>query len=91
MKRNRPLRGGLLLLAASSLTVWPWALPAPRVFYDYFPLPGRGWISALGPYDEHLVQVSLVVYLVYAALRLPPHDGPTHSLFWATTSRNSSL
>jgi len=24
-------------------------------FYEIFPLPGRHWISILGPYNEHLV------------------------------------
>lgn len=50
------LRGGLLLLAASALTVGLWTLLVPRSFYDDCPLPGRNWVSALGPYNEHLVR-----------------------------------
>jgi hypothetical protein len=50
------LRIGLLFLAATTLNGSLWALPFPRSFYDYFPLPGRDWVSTLGPYDEHLVR-----------------------------------
>jgi hypothetical protein len=70
------LRGGLLLLAASSLTVGLWALLVPRSFYEDFPLPGRDWVSALGPYNEHLVRdvgalnLALGVLLVAAAILL---------------------
>ena len=50
------LRGGLLLLASAPLVVGVWALLVPRSFYDDFPLPGREWVSTLGPYNEHLVR-----------------------------------
>ena len=50
------LRLGLLLLAAVPLTVGVWALFLPRSFYENFPLSGRDWVSALGPYNEHLVR-----------------------------------
>jgi len=33
-----------------------WALLAPRSFYDDFPGGGRSWVSALPPYNEHLVR-----------------------------------
>jgi hypothetical protein len=65
-----------LLLAASALTVGLWALPAPRAFHEDFPLPGRVWVSTLGPYDEHLVRdvgamyLALGVLLVLAAVLL---------------------
>ena len=49
-------RAGLLLLAATTLNGSLWALPFPRSFYEDFPLPGREWVSTLGPYDEHLVR-----------------------------------
>jgi len=67
------LRGGLLILAASALTVGLWALLVPRSFYDGFPLPGREWVSTLGPYNEHLVRdvgalnLALGVLLLLAA------------------------
>ena len=53
-----------------------WALFAPRSFYDDFPGAGRSWVSALGPYDEHLVRdvgssfTALVVLVVLAAVFL---------------------
>ena len=73
MKRGW-LRGGLLVLAVSALTVGFWAMPAPRSFYYDFPLPGRAWVSTLGPYNEHLVRdvgelnLALGVLLVLAAV-----------------------
>ncbi len=74
--RERLFRGGLLVLAATEVGVALWALLAPRSFYDDFPGGGRSWISALGPYDEHLVRdvgssfTALVVLLVLAAVFL---------------------
>src|SRR3712207_2072212 len=50
------LRAGLLLLASAPLVVGMWALLVPHSFYDDFPLPGRNWVSTLGPYNEHLVR-----------------------------------
>jgi hypothetical protein len=49
-------RVGLLFVAATTLNGSLWALPFPRSFYEHFPLPGRDWVSTLGPYDEHLVR-----------------------------------
>jgi hypothetical protein len=71
--RQRLLRGGLLLLAATPLVGGLWALLVPRAFYEDFPLPGRDWVSTLGPYNEHLVSdygalnLALAVLLVVAA------------------------
>ena len=70
------LRLPLLLLAASTFGGSLWALPFPRSFYDDFPIPGWGWVSALGPYNEHLVRdygamnLALGVLLISAALFL---------------------
>ncbi len=53
-----------------------WALLVPRSFYDDFPLPGRDWVSTLGPYNEHLVRdvgalnLALGVLLATAAILL---------------------
>lgn len=69
-------RGGLLVLAATQVVTGLWALVAPRSFYDDFPGGGRDWVSALGPYDEHLVRdvgssfTALVVLVVLAAVFL---------------------
>ena len=70
------LRIGLLLLAATALGGGFWALILPRSFYEDFPLPGRDWVSSLGPYNEHLVRdygelnLALGVLLVFAAVML---------------------
>lgn len=75
-KHRRWLRGGLLLVAASPLAGGLWALLLPRLFYEDFPLPGRAWVSTLGPYNEHLVRdygalnLALGVLLVSAAIYL---------------------
>ncbi len=74
MMRGGWLRGGLLLVAATTLGAGLWALPFPRSFYGDFPFPGWGWISTLGPYNEHLVRdygamnLALGVLLVSAAI-----------------------
>lgn len=74
--RAGTFRVGLLILAASNVVTGLWALVAPRSFYDDFPGAGRGWVSALGPYDEHLVRdvgssfTALVVLVVLAAVFL---------------------
>ena len=70
------LRLGISLLVFSALSVGIWALLAPRSFYDDFPAAGRGWVSAFGPYNEHLVRdvgalnLALGVLLVLAAILL---------------------
>ncbi len=75
MKRSW-LRATLLLLASAPLVIGVWALLVPRSFYDDFPLPGRDWVSALGPYNEHLVRdvgalnLALGVLLATAAILL---------------------
>src|SRR3712207_7201681 len=71
---RRWLRGGLLFVAATPLAGGLWALLLPRVFYEDFPLPGREWVSTLGPYNEHLIRdygalnLALAVLLVSAAI-----------------------
>lgn len=70
------LRIGLLFLAATTLNGSLWVLPFPRSFYEDFPLPGRDWVSTLGPYDEHLVRdygalnLALGILLVATAIFL---------------------
>lgn len=73
---RRWLLGGLLFVAATPLAGGLWALLLPRVFYEDFPLPGREWVSTLGPYNEHLIRdygalnLALAVLLVSAAIYL---------------------
>jgi hypothetical protein len=53
-----------------------WTLLVPHSFYDDFPLPGRDWVSTLGPYNEHFVRdvgalnLALGVLLASAAVLL---------------------
>jgi hypothetical protein len=66
----------LLFVAVTPLVGGFWALLFPRAFYDDFPLPGRDWVSTLGPYNEHLVRdygalnLALAVLLMSAAIFL---------------------
>jgi hypothetical protein len=46
----------LAALAVTGLSVGVWALFGPQSFYDSFPGGGRAWVSADGPYNEHLVR-----------------------------------
>jgi hypothetical protein len=70
------MRAGLLLLAFPSAVIAAWGLAAPRNFYDSFPGAGRHWVSALPPYNEHLLRdfsaasLAMVVFLVGAAILL---------------------
>lgn len=70
------MRWGLLLLALPSAVIAGWGLIAPRGFYDTFPGAGRHWVSALPPYNEHLLRdfgaasLAMVVFLVGAAILL---------------------
>jgi hypothetical protein len=72
----RFIRYGLLVLAVSQASTGLWALLAPRSFYDDFPAGRGGWVSALGPYNEHLtidygsLSLALVTVLVAAAVIL---------------------
>jgi hypothetical protein len=86
--RQGLLRGGLLFLAITPLVGGLWALLVPRTFYEDFPLPGRYWISTLGPYNEHLVRdygalnLALAVLLVSAAILLKRHLAPVALVTW---------
>jgi hypothetical protein len=54
--RRRWLRAGLIVLAITPGVLAAWILAAPRSFYDDFPGGGREWVSALPPYNEHLLR-----------------------------------
>ena len=74
--RHLWLRVGLGLLAVAAADLGLWALAAPRSLYDDFPGGGRSWVSAVGPYNEHLVRdvgglnLALALLLVAAAVLL---------------------
>ncbi|MEO6468973.1 MAG: hypothetical protein ABIP21_07715 [Acidimicrobiia bacterium] len=74
--KTRLLRIGLIYQAGAMALVGFWAAFAPRSFFTDFPGGGRHWISADGPFNEHLVRdvgelsLALLVVLVAAAITL---------------------
>jgi hypothetical protein len=76
---DRDVRGSVVgilwVLAAAQGMVGTWALVAPLVFYEGFPLPGHAWVALLPPFNEHLVRdvgalnLALAAVLAGAALR----------------------
>jgi hypothetical protein len=68
------IRAGLVLLAIPSIVIAAWSLISPRGFYDNFPGAGRHWVSALPPYNEHLLRdfgstnLTIALVLLGAAL-----------------------
>jgi len=70
------IRNGLITLAVVQGPVGLWALFFPHSFYDDFPLGRGGWVSALGPYNEHMtvdygsLTLALVLMLAAAAVVL---------------------
>lgn len=68
------IRLGLVLLAIPSIVIATWSLASPRGFYDNFPGAGRHWVSALPPFNEHLLRdfgaanVAIALVLLGAAL-----------------------
>jgi hypothetical protein len=65
---RREVRAGLIGLAVPVIVVGGWALLAPRSWYDDFPIGSAHWISALGPYQEHLVRDFGSLYLALGLL-----------------------
>jgi hypothetical protein len=49
------IRFGLVYMAIALGLVAAWILIAPKHFYDEFPGPSQ-WVSALPPYNEHLIR-----------------------------------
>jgi hypothetical protein len=73
------LRAGLVLLALPSVVIGLWTLVAPHDFYVNFPGGGRHWVSAIPPYNEHLLRdfgsasLTIAIVLLGAALFLERH------------------
>jgi hypothetical protein len=71
-------RAGLALIAAGNAELGIWGLVAPHSLYRNYPGAGRHWISALGPYNEHLVrdfaaaELGFAVLLIAAAIWFGP-------------------
>ncbi|HEX8856933.1 MAG TPA: carboxymuconolactone decarboxylase family protein [Thermoleophilaceae bacterium] len=89
---RRVLRWGLVALALMNAPVGVWATISPHSFYTGFPGAGRHWVSALGPYDEHLVrdvaslELAITVLFLLAAVWLTRRLAQAAliaSLFWA--------
>jgi hypothetical protein len=56
LERHRaPIRFVLIYMAVALGLVAAWILIAPKHFYDEFPGPSQ-WVSALPPYNEHLIR-----------------------------------
>lgn len=51
---GRGVRGWTIALGVGALAQGIWAYFASRSFYDDFPLEGVGWVSGLGPFNDHL-------------------------------------
>ena len=65
-----PVRAGLVILGLGQGISALFALLAPRSFYDDFPVSGADWVSALPPFNEHLVRDYGASFLALAALAL---------------------
>jgi hypothetical protein len=65
-----PIRLGLLVLAVGQGGAALFALFAPRSFYDDFPVSGADWVSALPPFNEHLVRDYGASFLALTVLAL---------------------
>ncbi len=76
--RRRVMRIGLVGMALVQGQLGIWASVAPRHFYDTFPGGGRTWVSADGPYNEHLLRdfgglnLGLAIMAAVAAWLLTP-------------------
>lgn len=51
---GRGVRGWTTALGVGAVAQGIWAYFYSRNFYDDFPLEGVGWVSALGPFNDHL-------------------------------------
>jgi hypothetical protein len=67
---RREFRLALIALALPNLLLGAWAVLAPHSWYDDFPGGGRHWVSALGPYNEHLSTDVGAFFLAMGALLL---------------------
>jgi hypothetical protein len=67
---RREFRITLIALALPNLLLGAWAVLAPHSWFDDFPGGGRHWVSALGPYNEHLSTDVGAFFLAMGALLL---------------------
>lgn len=64
------IRAGLVLLAIPAGAIAVWGLVSPHGFYRNFPGLGRHWVSALPPYNEHLLRDFAAANLAIAVVLL---------------------
>jgi hypothetical protein len=67
---DRYTRVLLAIIAIGYVGVGAWAALAPRSFYDNFPGGGHHWVSADGPFNEHLVRDVGTLNLALAAVAI---------------------
>ncbi len=65
---SMPARAGLALVAAAQAEIAVWGLVDPRSFFGSYPGAGHHWVSALGPYNQHLVRDFAAAELGFAVL-----------------------
>ena len=53
---RRWARAVFAIIGLAGAEVSAWALLAPKHFYEHFPGGGRQWLTALPPYNEHLLR-----------------------------------
>src|SRR5436190_15223109 len=79
LRHRDVLRAGLVLLALPSVILGVWITVAAHDFYLDFPGGGRHWVSALPPYNEHLLRdfgsanLTIALVLLGAAWLLERH------------------
>src|SRR3954451_6649210 len=69
-RRTTVVRIGLVVLGLGQGFAAVWALLAPRAFYNRFPVAGAHWVSALPPFNEHLVRDYGASFLALSVLAL---------------------
>lgn len=52
---DRGLAALVIGTGVATLVLGVWSFTAPQSFFEDFPISGMGWVSALGPFNEHLV------------------------------------
>jgi AhpD family alkylhydroperoxidase len=82
------LRANVAVAGVLNAGIGLWAIISPHGWYRTFPALGHHWISALGPYDEHLARdagsglFAVGVLLVWAAAT--PRGGLLRPAMWAS-------
>ena len=66
--RAPAIRVGLALVAAAQAEIGIWGIVSPHSLYTGYPGAGHHWISALGPYNEHLIRDFAGMELGFAVL-----------------------